>query len=239
MSVNGVGMTSKRFELVSIAASDPGAVPHETCDQARGGFEGVGRHAELPLRASEFGLHRRHGLDRPVALAIEIPPARTSIRDEIKIAVRRPFRLEHQLVPPARDAARISDCPVLKNVADPRLGRHPGHVGVAPREPGQAASVGAETRRRIEVVSRDEHPGRGASGKVDGDERRDRLARAAMILPDADHAPPATIDDSIGVAQRIRRAACGNGRNRAWRAGLPPADKAADRYCSRNRSPRR
>ena len=87
---------------------------------------------------------------------------------------------------------------------------------MTPGKPGQAVSVGAETRRRIEVVSRDENPRRSSPGKVDSDEGRDRLACAGMILPDTDHARAAAVDNSIRVAQRVR-GACGNGRNRAWR----------------------
>src|SRR5271167_790196 len=69
------------------------------------------------------------------------------------------------------------------------------HFGtqMAPGQPRYAVSVGAETWRRIEVVTRDENLGGGRAGEVDADERGDRLPCAGVILPDADHAPPAPV----------------------------------------------
>ena len=141
MSVNSVGMTSKRLDRVSIPArvQTPSRTKHEI-RQAIGGLERVGGHAELPLRSPEFGVHLRHGLDRAVVRAIEIPPARTTIRYEIEIPVRRPFRLKHRLVWPARDSARICYGPIREDVPEPGLGRHPRHIGMSPREPGHARS---------------------------------------------------------------------------------------------------
>ena len=189
----------------------PDAIADEARNQAIGGLERVGRHAELPLRSPEFGVHRVKRFDRSVALAIEIPPARTSVRYEIKIPVRRPFWLEHRLVRSARDSARVSDCPIRKNVPDPDLGRHPWHIGMAPGQPGHAFSVGTETRRRIEVVARNKNLGSGHAGEVDVDQRRDRLTCTAVILSDANHVIPAAVDDAIRITQRVRSDAGGTG----------------------------
>ena len=153
----------------------------------------------------------------PSRSPIEIPPARNSVRYKIEIPVGRPFRLEHRLVWPARDPARVTDCPIREDVPDPSLRRHPRHIGMSPGQPAHAVSVGAETWRRIEVVPRDENLGDSCAGEVDADERGDRFSCPGVILPDANHARPARIYDAIGVSQRILRGAGWSRRHRARR----------------------
>ena len=88
---------------------------------------------------------------------------------------------------------------------------------MAPGQPGQAVSVGAEAWRRIEVVTRDENLGRRRAGEVDASQRRDRLSCPGVILPDANHAPPAAVDDAIRVPQRARSGSVRCKRDRAGR----------------------
>ena len=187
----------------------PDAVLDEAADDPLRRVERVGRHREIPLRLAELGLHRRQRLDRAVALAIEVPPAAAAVRNEIEIAVGRPTRLEHRFVRPARDPARLGHRAIDLDLADPRLGGDPRHVGMIPGEPGQALAIRAYTRRRVEVVARDEDLGRRLSaGEVDARQRVDHLTGACVVFVDADQAAVPPIDHAVGVAQRACRDRC-------------------------------
>ena len=176
-----------------------------------GGLEGISRHAELPLRPSELGVHRRHGLDRAIALAIKIPPARAPIRYEIEVAARRPFRLKNRFTGSARDLSRMLDLAIGREIADPEFRRHPRHVRVIPAQPRETVSIRAKPRRRIKIGARNKGALRARAREVDADKRVDHLPVTDMVFSDADQAVAASVDDAIGIAQGVGRA-----RGRRW-----------------------
>src|SRR6266849_6390514 len=74
-----------------------------------------------------------------------------------------------------------------------------------PGQTGQAPAIRTETRRRVEVVARDEDPGRLSAREVDARQRIDRLTGAGVVFVDADEAAAPPVDHTVGVAQRARR----------------------------------
>src|SRR4029077_13729142 len=81
----------------------PFSVLKETANQPLCAFERVGRHTKSPLRPSKFSFPRRHRFERTISLAVEIPPPLGPVRDEVEIAVWRPFRLEQCLIRSTRN----------------------------------------------------------------------------------------------------------------------------------------
>src|SRR5437773_10141206 len=112
--------------------------------------------AEHPLRYTELFFSVAKPLVAMTSHAVEVPPARP-VGDEVKLAPRSPLWLADRLARTAGHLRRRADRSVRGELADPELGAVPGHAGVVPREPGEAASVGAELRRRVEVVAAGEH----------------------------------------------------------------------------------
>src|SRR4029450_12565159 len=79
--------------------------------------------------------------------------------------------------------------------------------------PRQRAAVRAGPRSGVEVVPACDHHGRSAVLDVDAHEAVLWLRPSAVFLGDAEHQPPAWIDDAVGEAPRAL------GRERARRAG--------------------
>ncbi len=144
------------LELRGLAGLDERqAVDAILADDARDaaiGQERVCAHAENPLRRTELGSHRRQRLDVVVVLAIQVPPA-GSIRNEVQLALWTPLGLEDRLALATGQPSCIRDRAVRGQVADPQLRAVPGHARVVPDQPGQLAAIGADARRRIEVVA--------------------------------------------------------------------------------------
>src|SRR5262249_16909610 len=86
----------------------PFAILKETANDPLCAFERVGRHTKSPLRPSKFSFPWRHRFEGTVSLAIEIPPPVASVRNEVKITIRRPFRLEQCFIRSTRNSASIS-----------------------------------------------------------------------------------------------------------------------------------
>src|SRR5438477_79271 len=61
--------------------------------------------SENPLRRAELGVTAAHGLVALTARAIEVPPI-VAVGDEVQLARRRPFRLQHRFVVTAGNLAR-------------------------------------------------------------------------------------------------------------------------------------
>ena len=204
MSVNSVGIGSKRLVRVLTSANFQTPSLDETANETLGRLERVSRHAEPPLRPSKFGVHRRDRFGHSVSVAMKVPPAAAPVGHEIKIAVGRPFRLEHRLVRSTRDLDRVCYGSIREDLAHPGLGCDPRHVRVAPGQPGQAVALWIEPRRRIEVVPRDEDLRRLSAGDVEAHQRIDGLSRAGVVFPDADNPAPPGIDHAVCVAKRAR-----------------------------------
>ena len=96
----------------------PRAIADEAADKPLRCLEGLGGHAKIPLRLPELRLHRRDGLDRAAAFAIEIPPSAAAIRDEVQFASGRPFGLEHSLIQSAGDMVRVLNTSVRADCAE-------------------------------------------------------------------------------------------------------------------------
>jgi len=89
--------------------------------------ERVRRAAEDPLRPAELGLHLAQRLDPPVALAVEVPPAR-AVAHEVQLAGGTPRRLQRRLL--AQDAghhARVGHRAVRGKIPRPDLAAVPRH----------------------------------------------------------------------------------------------------------------
>ena len=118
--------------------------------------------------------------------------------------MRRPFRLEDRFTGSARNASRMRDLAIGREIADPGLCRRPRHIGVIPAQPGESISRWVQPRRRIEIGARNENAGLPLAREVDADKRVDRLCMGGMRFADANQAAAAPVDDAIGVAQAIR-----------------------------------
>src|SRR5580700_143446 len=119
----------------------PFAVLKETADEPPWALERIGRQTKSPLRPSKFSFPGRHRFERTGSLAIEIPPSFASVRDEVEIAVRRPFRLEQCLIRSPCNSPIISQHPVVIYLTNPSLRRDPWHVGVIPGQPNQTVAI--------------------------------------------------------------------------------------------------
>ena len=76
---------------------------------------------------------------------------------------------------------------------------------MAPFEPSELAAVGTETRRRIKIASRLEHPWRVRSVERNFDKRVDRLGSGGgVVLADPNHPPAPRVHHAVGIAQSSR-----------------------------------
>ena len=150
------------------------AVPTVAGHDAPVGQEVVVLEAEDPRRLGELGgqwgergdggcavrarrRHRRMALD-----TVQVPPA-AAVADEVQPAVRAPGRLKDALGGAAGDAPLRGEPSGGRQLRHPQLGAVPRHLRVVPAEPGEPPPVGAEARRRVEVVAAGHDAGRGRS----------------------------------------------------------------------------
>src|SRR2546426_5175782 len=84
-------------------AKPPNAPFSKCADNFLGGFKGIGRQTEYPLRYAELCLHLANVFNRArFTGAINIPPS-GSVRNKMQPAVRRPLWLEDRFARPAGD----------------------------------------------------------------------------------------------------------------------------------------
>src|SRR5205814_8105058 len=162
---------------------------------------------------AELGLHRRERLDALLPQSVQVPPA-GSIRYEVELAVRTPFGLKDRLFGPAGDRPLVAQGPVAGEVGQPQLRAVPGHTWVVPAQPGEAATVWADARRRIEVMARSDRAGVGRAIGWQRDKlvHRLRTLRRCMSLSNADQESTVARTFCVGVAQSRRHARLGRDR---------------------------
>ena len=115
--------------------------------------ERVAAQAEHPLRGPELRLSRAEWQHLVTMYGIQVPPT-GPVRDEVQTASRAPLWLEHRLAGSPSDPAGLCQ-PVLRvEVRHPELGAVPGHLRMAPFEPGQTGAVGVESGTGVKVVVR-------------------------------------------------------------------------------------
>jgi len=177
----------------------------------------IRRHREHPLWLPEIGVTGTQRRQRPGARIvglrpIQVPPA-GAIRHEVQHTVRRPGRLEHRLTGPSGHALSCHDLSLRVEVADPQLGAVPGHLRMAPLQPGQELSVGRDDRIGVEIGTLDQHramPVMVAAIRGHGDNRGPRLARTvARILAHHHQSASPAIDTRLGEGTAP-------GRQRMW-----------------------
>ena len=174
-------------------------------DDAAVGEEVVGGLAEDPVGLGELGLHRGERL----AVAVEVPPA-GAVGDPVQGAGGRPPGLGDRLVRAAGDRAGLQD------------GAVPGHAGVVPRQPGQAA-VRGEAGGGVEVVA-------------GGDDRRLAVPQLDDVVDHlAVEVALADADQAVARGRRRRR----SGRRSAIGAGIGRAGRGTGRRSWRSRRCRR
>ena len=190
----------------------PFAVLKETANEPLCALERVGRHTKSPLRPSKFSFPGRHRFERTGSLAIEIPPPLASVRDEVEIAVRRPFRLEQCLIRSTRNSASISEHTVVFYLTNPGLRRDPWHIGVIPGQPSQTVAVRTQAGCRIEVVPAREDLWFPCARDVYANQSVDDLTGNCMVFAHANDATALAVNDAICISKRTRP----RRRDRAW-----------------------
>ena len=175
--------------------------------------ERVGRDSEDPLRRREFRVRLVQRSHPAVLLGVQVPPA-VRIVDKVEHAFRAPLRLGGCLGLRARDVTLVRERPVGSEVGDPQLRALEREKRMVPGGPGEASSVGADARRRVEVTAATDHPrlGRAVGGKRD--ELVHRLSPEIVALAHTDDQPSIRGHASVGVAQRVRLGRFGRDRLR-------------------------
>src|SRR5688500_5475288 len=116
-----------KYSTVSICADD-----------SFGRLKAVAGHAEAPLRHAKLSFHLVNRFDIAFRkLSVKVPPS-ASIGNEVENAIRRPFRLEDRLLGAARNFFRVRYQALFIKTCRPQFTTVPGHVGMVPRQPGQA-----------------------------------------------------------------------------------------------------
>ncbi len=174
--------------------------------------------AEVPFRPADLGRHRRdrdqsHGrVAAPAGHdAVQVEPA-VQLRGHVEGAVRRPRRLRDPGHRVARHDRGRAQRAVGSDRRDDALRPVPGHVRVAPADPGEAEPVRREARRRDEVRAAGQLDDarrvlRGRAVQRDRHQRVDGLAALdRVVLADADEASPGCVEAGVRVAPAaIRR----------------------------------
>ena len=136
--------------------------------------------------------------------AVEVVEAR-GVGDVHELALLGPAGLGHGVPAAAVDDDLVPDGPVRSQVAHVQGGVVPRHVRVVPGDPGQVLAVGGQGGGGDEVGARHERAHRGVvagRGAVQGDGHQgvDRLAGAAVVLPDGVDQAAGGVDLQVPVA---------------------------------------
>ncbi len=135
-------------------------------------------------------------------------------------SVRRPLGLRDRLVRAAGEQDRCVERAVGPEGGDPEPARVPGHVGMVPFEPGEAAAVRRPSRRGQEVGTPDEDRRRLLAVERHGHDRRLRLPLDPVVLADRQVATSRRIRPNVGVAPRPLR----RDRDRLRVPGIDPVE---------------
>src|SRR5689334_7455894 len=100
----------------------------------------------------------------------------------MKGAFGAPLRLKNRFSRTACNLLNIGQAMFRAEIALPKVGSVPRHVGVIPRQPGQRAAIRSETRRRIEIVASGKYSRFGRSVARHRDQFVDSLPSLLMTL---------------------------------------------------------
>src|SRR5439155_22892706 len=123
--------------------------------------------SEDPLGTTKLGFQRADCFRASIIRAAYVPPA-SAVGDEVEPVIRRPFRLIDGLFKSTSDSLRVDRFSVSIESTDPEFCAVPRHVGMVPRKIGEPASVRADSRAGIEIVTLNEDFSGTTGGKIDG-----------------------------------------------------------------------
>src|SRR5260221_13642224 len=107
--------------------------------------EAIGKRTKYPLWLTKLGLHGTKSYGLPVLPAIEVPPT-CAIRYKVQHIIGGPCRLVDRFCGTTRDTFAMRYAAIRAKLTYPQFCAIPGHIGMIPGKPGQAAPIRAEAR---------------------------------------------------------------------------------------------